>query len=881
MHPLVFKIILFINLCVLISTSSIAQQDVLEQKISVNYKNQPLGLVIDKISSDYKINFTYNNNLFPGDITVSIKMKNKKLHEVFDRLFTNTGIEYLVVENQIIFRKAENSNISGKKKNFTIRGYIRDKKTGESLFGSSIYVKELLAGTTSNAYGFYSITLPEGIYQITYSFIGYKDIIININLDKDIYLSQEIEWNNEKLKEVVIESDEPDKIINETQMSEIKLSPKTIKQIPSYMGEAEVIKSLQSLPGVKVYGDGSTYYYVRGGERDQNLILIDEAPVYNPSHLLGFFSSFIPGAIKSVDIYKGDFPVQYGDRLSSIMDIRTKEGNLNNLDGNVSLGAFISRISLDGPIIKEKSSFFISYRRSNLNWLFFDEEGQKISFSDINSKINFKIGKKDRLFYSGYFGTDLFRKFVSGSGSYGITWNNFTNSLRWNHIFSKKLFSNTTVFSSTYDYSLIMKKDTNFWHANISTLSIKSDFTYYINPSINTKFGYQFSFYGLTPGELIMENFNSSQVGYPSSFNKYAHELAIYLGNDHKLSDKLSARYGLRFSSWNNIGPGTEYIINTNYYPTDTINYMSGTSYNSYNNIEPRLSINYILNNHSSIKAGYSHGTQYLQVLTNSISPFTSLEIWFPSGPNILPQKAKHYALGYFTTIKKNSATISCETFYKTLSNQIDYKDHANMLLNPIIETELRFGKAWSYGVELLVKKDIGKLSGSVGYNYSRAFKQIKDINGDKAFPAFFDRPHEASIFIAYEFSKIFHFSANWVYSTGSTISVPTGFFYYQNQPIPIYGDKNNSRLPDYHRLDVMVTCYLNPESSHLFNHNLALTLYNVYWRKNYYTIYYNKTELSDGSIVIPSDHLQDYNYIPVSRYLLGLIPSLTYNLNF
>lgn len=860
----------------------ISQNSILDSKISVNFNNQSIGSAIEIISETYNLSFTYSNNLFSDSETISLKMKNKKLKDVLDKLLINTQTEYLIVENQIILRRIESTeNTTNQKKAYTIRGYIRDKISGESLFGASIFIKELSVGTITNAYGFYSITLPPGNYIIVFSYLGYKELSESVNLNKDIFLIQKIEMNNEQLAEVVIESEESGKFVSQTQMSEVKLSPREIKQIPSYMGEAEVIKSLQLLPGIKGYGDGSSYYYVRGGERDQNLILIDDAPVYNPSHLLGFFSSFIPGAIKSADVYKGDFPIQYGDRLSSIIDIRTKEGNLYDYDGNISLGAFISRVSVEGPIIKEKSSFFISYRRSNLNYLFMDEEGQKISFSDINAKINFKLGNRDRLYYSGYYGSDLFRKFVSGSGSYGINWYNIANSLRWNHIFSKKLFSNTTFFTSSYDYYLIMKKDTNFWHSNISTYGLKTDMTYYISPSLTSKFGYQVSIFGLTPGELIMENFSTDQIGYSSSFNKYAGEISLYFGNDQRISDFLRVRYGLRYSNWHNIGPGTEYTINSNYYPIDTIEHTGFSSYNSFSRFEPRISINLKLNNSSSLKAGFSRNVQYLQVLTNSISPFTSLEIWYPSNSSILPQQANHYSLGYFNEFKKQHTNFSCEVFYKKMTNQIDYKDHANMLLNPIIETELRYGIAWSYGIELMVKKDIGKITGSAGYNYSRAFKLINDVNQDEPFPSFYDRPHEASLFIVYNHSKNLIFSANWVYSTGSAISIPTGFFYYHNQPLPIYGEKNNGRLPDYHRLDLMATYYFNPFNKGFFNHHISLTLYNVYWRKNYYTIYYNKAELDDGSIVIPSDNLQDYNYIPVSRYLLGLIPSITYNLNF
>lgn len=864
------------------NTHLFAQKDILDKKITVNANNVSLVNLLDEISSKYKIDFTYSNDLINDDFLVTIKLKNKPFKSFIEILQHDYGIDYLIIENQLVLKPAA---LTKQDEKYTISGYLRDKSNGENMYGATIYIKEQETGTITNPYGYYSITLPAGTYTIIYHFIGYKDIVKVVDLKSDMTIDEFFEPSGFSLKEIEIKSSDNDEQIENNQMSEVNLSPKTLQNIPSCMGENEVIKSLNLVPGISNYGDGSTYYYVRGGARDQNLIMIDDAPVFNPSHVLGFFSAFIPNAIQSVKVYKGDFPVEYGDRLSSIMDIRTKEGNMFEYDGSGSIGPFISRISVDGPIFKEKSSFFISLRKSNLNWIN-HYEGEDISFTDINFKFNFKIGQKNRIYYSGYLGSDFFNMLnYTSSLMNGVRWSNFTNTLRWNHVFNKKLFSNTTIYTSSYDYNLILEEDlaqdiSYYWNSNISTASLKTDFTYYLNPKNTIKFGYQYAFYGVIPGTLIFKDFNMSQIGYPVEYNKYADETSIYFGNDYKYNKRLSLKYGFRMSLWTNLGPGTEYVINTTHYPVDTLEYKQGERYNKFRNLEPRLSVQYKLNDISSFKVSYSRTVQYLQILTNSISPFTSIEIWYPSGPNILPQKSNQYILGYYRFLKKYNLNIATELYYKSMINQIDYKDHASVLLNPLIETQLRFGKTWSYGIELFADKNIGNFNFMMAYTYSRVWRLTNEVNNGLKYPAFQDRPHDFSLSASYKISKYFTSSISWVYATGSAISTPTGFLYYHNQPVPIYGEKNNSRLPDYHRLDLMLKIFLNPNSKKDFKHEILISVYNAYLRKNYYTINFNKID-DNGKITIPSDYLQEYDFVPTSRYLLGIIPSVTYNFKF
>ncbi len=860
------------------------QNDLLHKKISIDIKNQPLPQVLDIISKKYDINFSYSNKLITDDIIVSIKEKKKTLQYVFDKMLKNHNIDYMVIENNIVFKKTEakqEPSVKPKKNKYTVSGYLKDKATGELMISTSVYVKELHAGTITNSYGFYSLTLPEGEYNLIFSFIGYNDVIVPIKLNKDLHISQSLEFNDEFLSEVLVKANEDTDFLTGSQLSEVKMNAESFKTIPSFMGETEVVKSLQLLPGIKSYGDGSTFFYVRGGERDQNQILIDEAPVYNPTHLLGFFSSFVPEAIKDVKIYKGDFPANYGNRLSSVIDIKTKDGNMNTISGNAGFGLFMSRFSLEGPIKKQKSSFFVSYRRSNLKWLFNKKTNQNLYFYDFNFKFNIRISQKDRIFFSGYSGKDNYTTIGLEKNNFGLKWKNGASTLRWNHLFNEKLFSNITLTASNYDYFLVISEQNNeYWNSKIANLSLKSDFTYYQTPELTIKFGISFTAHEFIPGKLHL-NDNQIRASYPVINPKNAGETVLYLTNQQKINNKINISYGGRLSAWRNIGQATEYVFNENYLPIDTFTYDKAVVYHKYLNLDPKINLNLKLNSTNSLKFGINKTSQYLQLLSNSISPFTSLEVWVPSGPNIKPQKALQYSAGYYKKVKKYNFNFALEGFYKTMKNQIDYKDHANMLLNPLIEGELRFGTAKAYGMEIMINRTFGKLTGITSYTYSRIFKKIKDINNNEPFPAFQDRPHSFSLNVSYKLSKAWTCSANWLYSSGSAISVPTAFYYYNGYSLPVYGQKNNGRLPDYHRLDIMIKLNLNPDHKGSFKHCLVFTLYNAYWNKNYISVNYNQVELENGTFTVPGNMLNSGEYVPTSIYLLGTIPSISYSLEF
>ncbi|MBI5217298.1 MAG: TonB-dependent receptor [Bacteroidia bacterium] len=887
----ILRIFLFIFL---LFAAHISFSQDLNKKITVKAKEKPLGEVIKEIGDLGQINFSYSSSLIEVDKKITLKAKNKTIKEILDELLAKYDLEYMIVENQVILKsqkkedrqdeEMKTSETEKTKPKFTVSGYLKDHTNGEVLIGASVFAKGTNAGTTTNAYGFYSITLPESKYEMVYSFIGYKNYSQEVDLKKNQKISIEMEVSSAELKEVEIVAEGIEAKIKDNQQSEMKLSPKTLSQMPGFVGDVDVIKSLQAIPGIKTYGDGSTMFYVRGGNSDQNLLLIDEAPIYNPSHLFGFFSALAPDAIKDVQAFKGDFPANYGDRLSSVIDIKSKDGNLKKFGFAGSLGPFTSNLSLEGPIVTDRSSFFVSGRISNLFWLnytnFYDKT-LDILFYDINTKLNYKLNENNRLYLTFYTGNDDLSRITNSSVStFGISWNNIVGSLRWNHIFNDRLFSNTTVYSSQYRYYLFVAKEHNdYWSTTISHSAMKTDLTYYLNPKNTIKTGVEFSIHFSNPGNLHFSD-EEVQKNAPQIPMYTSLEYVGYISNEQELTKKISLRYGFRFPVWQNIGATTVYYFDNSGQVYDTLQVNRYSAYKTYISPEPRVNIKYSINNKSSLKASYSRTSQFMQIISNSTSPFTSLEVFVPCGPNVLPQRADQYAMGYFRQFLKHNLYFSAEAFYKRFYNQVDYKDHANMLNNPLFEGELRFGKAWSYGAEFMLRKSEGKFTGWIGYTYSRTFKLIYGVNNNESFPAFYDRPNNICMNISYNTNKRWSFSANWLFLTGGAITTPTGFYYYNGYQVPVYDKKNNDQLPDYHRLDVAVTFRINKPERH-YQHNLTFTIYNAYGKENPISINFNKIMTDNGKFVVPSNLNGDYMLIPTALSVAGIIPSLTYNFKF
>ncbi len=754
----------------------------------------------------------------------------------------------------------------------SVSGRLTDKRSGEALVGATVFVRELKTGAVSDVYGNYSLTMNAGKYTLIYSYVGYQTIekTVDLTVTKDVRISLELEALLRNLKEVEITSEKNDKNVVKPEMSTFRMDIKTIQRIPALFGEVDVIKAIQMLPGVQSVGEGSSGFSVRGGASDQNLILLDEATVYNASHLMGFFSVFNNDAIKDVKLYKGDIPANYGGRLSSVLDVRMNEGNTKKIEVNGGIGLISSRLTVEGPILKDRCSFVISGRRTYAD-LFLplssnvSLHNDKLYFYDLNAKINYKINDNNQIFLSGYFGRDVFK-----NGFAQMQWGNETATLRWNHLFTRQLFSNFSFIYSNYLYNLSTPTgNTNSfdWTSYLRDLGSKGDFSYYLNTRNTIRFGFSEIYHMFSPGEAkgIGDQSVLKSVKVP---NNYGFETGIYASNEQKFGDHFTAKYGLRLSMFQNTGPGTVYHYTASHTVIDSTVYKSGTLYNTYAGLEPRLGVLYDFNSRHSIKASYARTYQYLQLAQNS-TVGTPLDVWFPASPNIKPQLADQVAIGYFRNFRHNTIETSVETYYKWMQHVVDFKDFAKLLLNDTLEGQVRTGKAYSYGVEFLVRLNETKFNGWVSYTWSRTFRQIQEINNGNPYPAPYDKPHNISVVINYVISKRWAISANWVYATGAPVTFPIGRIEIGNKISVIYSDRNQYRYQDYHRLDVAVTLYSKEKADRKFNWDLNFSVYNVYDRHNTWSINFTQ------------DNINPNTTYAEKVYLFGIIPSVTFNFHF
>jgi len=754
-------------------------------------------------------------------------------------------------------------------KRFTISGTITDFNDGEDIIGVNIYVPSLKTGTTTNAYGFYSLSLPSGNYETEISFLGYETQILNIELFENKKINIKLKITNNLLSEVVVSGEKKNHNIISPEMSVQKLTSKMIKIIPAMMGEVDVIKAIQLLPGVQATSEGSSSFSVRGGGHDQNLILLDESTVYNASHLMGFFSVFNNDIIKDVKLYKGDIPATNGGRLSSLMEVHTKDGNNQRFAANGGIGSISSRLMVEGPIIPGKASFIAAGRRTyaDLFLLLSNNESlkdNKLHFYDLNLKLNYRINSKNRVFISGYMGNDIFANNIAEMG-----FGNKTFSMRWNHIFTPKLFSNFTLIGSQYNYLMGIKFNEHVaqdWKSKMQDFGGKADFSYHINPNNSINFGYNYAYHIFSPGKgggvgekSIIKKFELSQ--------KYACEHALYISSESSVAEKFIVRYGVRYSAFQNIGNDKkEYILN-NYEIVDSAVYKKGKVYYTQSQFEPRLGLNYIVSPRQSIKASYSRTAQYIQLASNSAAG-SPLDLWFQVSKNIKPQLNDQIALGYFRNFAKNTFESSVEIYYKNMKNVVDFRDRAHLMANEHLDTELRFGTGESYGIEFFLQKNTGIITGWVSYTYSRSYRTIDEINNREKYRSPFDRPNNISIVLNYEITPRLMTSATWVYSSGIPVTYPTGRFEVEGVYVPIYSKRNEYRYPDYHRLDLAVTWKLTKQGSK-FSNELNFSLYNAYGRKNPWTIYFQQEEDNP-----------DKTYAEM-LYLFSFVPSITWNFSF
>jgi hypothetical protein len=874
----------------LLLPSVILSQD-LDRKITLRLNKATPEAALKELEKKADIHVSYAPAILPKEYKVTYKAENKPVREVLKEVLDPMDLTWLIVEGQVVLKKkqepgtdAADSLQNVPRHPVTLSGVIREQSTGEVLIGANVFIRGTNYGATSNGYGFYSLTIPSGRYPVSFTFLGFQSQVEELDLDSDKQADIGMTEASVEMQEVEIVSGPEGSDIADPGLSDIRMTSRTLSRMPGFAGDVDVIKSLQIIPGFNSFGDGSAFFYTRGGNSDQNLYMIDEAPVYNPSHLFGFFSAISPDAINEVEAYKGDFPARYGGRLSSVIDIKAREGNLKRFGFSGNIGPYASNLSLEGPIVRDKGSFFVSGRISTLDWLkWFDNQasGYTIYFYDINAKLNYQVGKKDRLFGTFYMGHDNFSGFqTTALVTNGISWENILGTLRWNHLFNPKLFSNTTATASRYNYFLFTSRELNeYWYSSVANITLKTDFTWFLNPRNTLKGGAEATYHYSNPGNI---NASSDPQGMPIPSVGVYHSLeyVMYLSNEQHVGNRITLRYGIRLPVWQDIGPTTRYVFNSSYNVIDTL--QVGRLANYYTNFspEPRLSIQYSLNTRSSLKAAYSRNTQFMQVLSNSNTPFTSLEVWAPADLNIRPQISDQVSLGYFTRILRDRFQVSAEAYYKHFKNHLDYKDHANLLYNPLLEGQLRFGSAWAYGLELMIRKPAGKFTGWIGYTFSRTFIHTNEVNNGKTYPASYDRPNDLCINLAYSPTPRWTLAANWILMTGGAITTPIGFYYSNGYSVPVYDDKNNDRLPTYHRLDLSATYKLSAPGKR-FQQSLGITLYNAYGRLNPYTVSFNKFMDDQGDFVVPANLDGSYKLVPTTISVAGIIPSVNYQFKF
>jgi hypothetical protein len=750
--------------------------------------------------------------------------------------------------------------------NFTISGYIRSSETGEALIGATVQIKELSKGAMANAYGFYSITLPVGTHTLHYSYLGYITKTENIELAGNLNKNAELQQASVEIAEVVISAEASNTNIKSPEMNVVKISPKDVVSVPVIFGEQDILKTLSLMPGVKSAGEGNSGFYVRGGSADQNLIILDEAPVYSSAHLLGFFSVFNSDAVKDMEFYKGNAPANYGGRLSSVLDIQMKEGNSKKLAASGGIGLIASRLTLEAPIVKDKGSFIISGRRTYADiflplWKDPAAKSTKLYFYDFNLKANYRINDKNRIFLSGYFGRDVFKI----SDLVGFNWGNKTATLRWNHIFGNKLFLNSSLIYSDYNYGIGYNVGELLEvTSGIRDFNLKEDFQYFINTRNTLKFGFNTIDHKFRPGELKSENENLTNSKVIDE--KHAVESAVYVSHKFNISDRLILNYGLRYSNCAVIGPDTVYTYNENDIISSSGIYNKGEIIKNYGIPEPRMTINYIVNEKMSVKMSFARNAQYLHLLSNSTVSFPT-DVWISSSKIVKPQIADQIALGFFENFRDNMIETSVEVYYKNFQNQIDYQNGANIILNEHVESQLVFGEGRAYGTELFIKKRTGDFTGWIGYTLSRTERSIDEVDGGAWYPVKHDRTHDVSIVLMYAFNDKLNVSANWVYNTGNAVTFPEGKYVIDGVTVPAYTDRNGYRMPDYHRLDLGVT--LTNKKREKFESSWNFSVYNAYARKNAYSISFRENENDPSKTEA------------VQQSLFQLVPSITYNFNF
>lgn len=763
------------------------------------------------------------------------------------------------------------SVICGQNK-FVVSGYVTDSKSGEELIGAAVSIQEIpAAGVYTNEYGFYSLSVPQGKLTIAVSLIGYEYLSVPVDITKSVKLNLDLTQKITRLGEVTVSSEKRNDNVTRNQMGIDKLNIQEIKNLPSFFGEKDVLKTLQLLPGIKSAGEGNSGFNVRGGTTDQNLILLDGATVYNPSHLMGFFSVFNPDAIKDVTMYKGSLPAEFGGRLSSVLDIRMDDGNNKKIEASGGIGLISSRLTVGGPLRKERGSFIVSARRTYADLIVrglaragvlndTTLRDPKLYFYDLNAKANYRFTEKDRVFLSGYFGRD-----VLGLPDFGFDWGNSTATVRWNHLFNDKLFLNTSLIFNNFTYTISNGSTVDPINivSKIRDFSVRQDYQYSSGHNNQVRFGFESTWHRMVPGTITGADTNTVFKSLPVSNSV---ESSVYFSHTLNLTQHLNINYGLRISEFSLLGDAPFFIYSSYNYADSAKSIVDSTrKVISYIRPEPRFSVNYVFNDRNSVKASYTRNVQYLHLLSNSTTG-SPTDMWIPSSYNTLPEISDQYAFGYYRNFASNNWEFSAEVYYKSLFQQVDYINGAILNFNSNVESQLLYGKGRAYGLELLLKKKYGRFSGWIGYTLSRTERRFEDINRGAWYPARQDRTHDVSVVAIYEFPRKWTFSSTWVYNTGNAVTFPKGVYVIDNRPVLLYTDRNGNRMPAYHRLDISVTKQFTERKN--YRSSLTFSLYNAYSHDNAWTITFRQNDKT-GQIEA------------VQTTLFKLVPSVSYDFRF
>ncbi|MFC2084078.1 carboxypeptidase-like regulatory domain-containing protein [Bacteroidota bacterium] len=832
------------------------------QPMSLEFQDTPLVEALLKFSEAGSLYLNYTENILPPEWKVTLNLNNKPAIIILKEILRGTYIDVVISKSdQIVLIKLSSAEYNQSINNYTVSGYITDAESGEALIGTNIYINELGTGAATNTYGFYSITVLEGYYTFKVSYIGYHTEEFLVSLYKNTGLNVELRKKSFEIDTVIVTSTLEKDFLKSTEIGTIQLNLQKLANVPHLLGEQDLLKTLHLLPGVTFGREGDAGFYVRGGEFDQNLTLLDEAPVYCTFHSFGLFSVFNSDAIKNVKLIKGAAPPKYGGRLSSVLDIQMNEGNMKEFQGIAGLGTIFSRFTLQGPIIKDKSSFIISGRRTYFDlFKIFSTNMDDLDFYfyDFNAKVNYRISDNNRIYISGYLGSDV----LGITDDFQMSWGNTTGTLRWNHLFSDRLFSNTSLIYSSFTHETLIQSeeasdDKVKVISKVNDVTLKEDFEFFLDSKNMYNFGLNYIYHSFLPGHISVEGDNLFEfiIG-----KRNAHEVSVYASHIHDFNERLKVDYGFRTTLFSVEGRADTYTLSDfEDAPDLDLHENENTEYWRF---EPRISMIYQLDDISSIKAGFSTNHQYLHMLSNAISG-TPFDVWQPSSARVKPQRSDQISIGYFRSLENQEYELSVEAYYKHLRNVIDLKDGANLILKNYFESELAFGSGRAYGLELFLKKNIGSLTGWVGYTISRSERQIGQINNGRTYPSKYDRTHDLSIVASYRFNQKWTISTNWIYSSGYNVTLPYGQYTIDDKTFNAYTDRNAYRLPAYHRLDLGLS-YTNDLGG-----TWNFSLYNAYDHKNTYIVSVRNKNSTPGK-----KEAVAYN-------LFSIVPSISYTLKF